>query len=139
MSQENVEIVRRLVEAHDRRDYDAVFALYDPLVVYRLGGFIEGFRDVGLEPLYIGQEGVRRFWREWLMAWETVRFQYEDFIDAGDRVLIVLSARLRGKASSVELTMDSYVQLWTVRNGKVIEMEFFLTKAAALEAVGLSE
>lgn len=138
MSQANVETVQRLIEAHDRGDLDAVFDLYDPQIVYRTGGFDDRLLTLGIDPVYVGYEGVRRFWREWLAAWETVHFEYKEFIPAGDRVLIVLGARLRGRTSGMELDLPSYVQMWTVRNGKVLEMEFFPSRAEAFEAVGLS-
>jgi ketosteroid isomerase-like protein len=34
MSQENVEIVRRMYEAEARRDYETVLALYDPAIEF---------------------------------------------------------------------------------------------------------
>ncbi len=138
MSRANLETVQRLIEAHERRDFDAVFDLYDPQVVYRTDGFDDRLLALGIDPIYVGHEGVRKFWREWLAAWETIDFEYQEFIDAGDRVLVVLSARLRGRTSGVELNLPSYVQMWTVRKGKVLEMEFFPSRAEALEIVGLS-
>jgi ketosteroid isomerase-like protein len=63
MSQENVEIVRRVYDAAARRDVATVLALYDPDVE----------RDVSLHPLggvtgkrvYRGHEGLRIWFREW--------------------------------------------------------------------------
>ena len=139
MSQANVETIKRLVDAHERGDAGAVFDLYDPHIVYRTTGFIDKLRTIGFDPVYVGHEGVRRFWREWLSAWETINFEYEEFIDAGDRVVVVLRARLRGRTSGMELDLPSYVQMWTVRRGKVSEMEFFPSRAEALEEIGLSQ
>jgi len=138
MSRENIEIVRRLLDAHEKQDFETVYAIYDPQIVWRIGR-IEQLTSVGIEPTYVGHDGVRAFWREWLNAWETVSFEYEEFIDAGDRVIVVLSQRMRGRASGAEVDMRSYVQMWTVRDGRIVEMELFESREKALRAVGLEE
>ena len=134
MSQENVDLVRRVIESHERRDFAAVFAAYDPEIEWSIGRLQ---RAPGFEPNYHGHEGVRAFWRVWFGAWETVSFEYEEFIDAGDSVVAILSQRVRGRTSGVELDWSSYAQVWTVKDGKIARVEFFNTRGEALEAVGL--
>src|SRR5437773_12109487 len=51
---------------------------------------------------YQGIEAARQFWREWLAAWETLVFDYE-LLDAGDRVVMLLEQRMRGRSSGVEV------------------------------------
>jgi ketosteroid isomerase-like protein len=137
MSEENVELVRAVIDAHERRDFDAVFAAYDPAIEWHtVGGRAPAWSD--FEPVYRGHEGVRNFWRSWFTAWETADFEYEEFIDAGDRVVTILSQRMRGRTSGIELEWNSYAQVWTVRNDKVVRVEFLPSRAEALEAVGLS-
>jgi hypothetical protein len=46
---------------------------------------------------------------------------------------------VRGRTSGVELEWTSYGQVWTIRDAKIVRMEFFPTRGEALEAVGLSE
>ncbi|MGA8805580.1 MAG: nuclear transport factor 2 family protein [Solirubrobacterales bacterium] len=146
MSKENVEVVRRIVDAHQRGDFASVFAAYDPAIEWHTGsvgaqwsGDSRAAQWSDFEPVYHGHEGVRTFWRTWFAAWETVDFQYEEFIDAGDQVLCILSQRMRGRTSGVELEWSSYAQVWTIREGKVIRVEFFANREEALEAAGLSE
>jgi ketosteroid isomerase-like protein len=137
MSQENVEAVRRVIEAHDRGDFAMVFAAYDPGIEWHL---TQGWAPASdFEPVYHGHEGVRTFWRTWFAAWETASFEYEEFIDAGDSVVAILSQRVCGRTSGLELEWNSYGQVWTIRDGKVVRVEFFPTRSDALEAVGLSE
>jgi ketosteroid isomerase-like protein len=100
MSRENVEIVRKVIEAHDRGDFDTVFAAYDPRIEWRLAETM-AVSDFGA--LYRGHEGVRAFWRQWFAAWQTVSFEYEEFIDAGQSVVTILSQRMRGRTSGIEL------------------------------------
>jgi ketosteroid isomerase-like protein len=136
VSRENVELVRRVYEAHERGDFATVFAAYDPAIewdVRRMPAV-----DAPLEGVHVGHDGVRTFWRGWLAAWETTSFEYEEFIDAGERVIVPQRQRMRGRASGVEVDVRS-TQVWTVRRGKLVRMEFFRTRAEALQAVGLRE
>jgi ketosteroid isomerase-like protein len=133
MSQENVEIVRRVWEAAERRDTDAVFALYDPAIVWesRYVGPIEG-------GLYHGHEGVRQFFRDWLESFETYHAQAETFIEAGSKVVVGYRVSGRGQGSGIEIEMSRW-NVYGIRNGLVIRVEIFESKAEAFEAVGLSE
>ena len=119
MSQENVELVRRHCEAHARGDFTAVFAAYDPEIEWH----VLRVADFGFDPVYVGHEGVRTFWRLWLSAWETT-FEYDEFIDSGEHVVVVQSQRMRARTSGIELEWNSYAQLWTIQDGKVVRMEF---------------
>ena len=133
MSHENVEIVRGVIEAHERGDVASVFAAYDPEIEWHVGRVAAEASD--FEPVYHGHDGIRAFWRVWFAAWEKASFEYEEFIDAGDSVVSILSQRVRGRTSGVELEWRSYAQVWTLREGKVVRVEFFPTRDEALEAV----
>ncbi len=138
MSQENVEIVHGIIDAHERRDFDAVFAQYDANIEWHTGGGqTTPWSD--FETVYHGHEGVRSFWRTWFAAWESADFEYEEFIDAGERVVAILSQRMRGRSSGIELEWSSYAQVWTVRYDKIVHVEFFSSRGEALEAAGLEE
>jgi ketosteroid isomerase-like protein len=136
VSRENVELVRGVNEAHERGDFAAVFAAYDPEIEWHVERTMAG---LGFDPLYVGHDSVRNFWRQWLSAWETTSFAFEEFIDAGEQVVVVGNQRIRGRTSGIELEFNSYAQVWTVRDGQIVRVEFFPTRAEALEAVGLSE
>jgi ketosteroid isomerase-like protein len=137
MSEENVEIVRRLYDADERADLATVYSILDEEIEWDMAR--GPYAELGLDAIYRGHEGVRKFWREWFSVWGRVEFSYDEFIDAGEKVLVVLRQRMRGKLSGIELSMDSYVQAWTLSEGKVVRMEFFPTREEALEVAGLSE
>ncbi len=62
----------------------------------------------------------------------------QELIDTGDKVLAFIRTSARGKGSGVEV--EAYVwNLWTFRDGKVVDSYFGDDQAAALEAAGLSE
>ena len=135
MSQEDAELVRRVYEAHERGDFTAVFAAYDPEIEWH----VLRVAELGFDPVYVGYDGVRTFWRLWLSAWETTTFEYDEFIDAGEHVVVVQSQRMRARTSGIEVEWNSYAQVWTIQDAKVVRMEFFPTRGEALEAVWLSE
>jgi ketosteroid isomerase-like protein len=137
MSHENVEIVRSVIDAHERGDAEAVFSQYDPEIEWHLSTVFASVSE--FDPVYYGHDGVRTFWRTWFSAWEKASFEYEEFIDAGDSVVTVLSQHVRGRVSGIELDWESYGQIWTVRDSKIIRVEFVHNRDEALEAAGLSE
>lgn len=133
MSEENVEVVRRIWEAVERGDREAVFALYDPAIVLdnsTVPGPVAG--------VYHGQDGVRRFAEEWRESFETETYRAhpETFIDAGERVVVGVRLTARGKASGAEVEMPRW-NVYKIRNGLVVRIDIFETKAQALEAAGI--
>jgi ketosteroid isomerase-like protein len=134
MSQENVEIVRRVWDAAERRDTRAIFALYDPSIVWEshaLGPMERGGH-------YHGHEGVRRFFRDWLEAFENYQAKAETFVEAGKKVIVRYRVTGRGKASGVEVEMLRW-NVYALANNLVTGIEVFATEAEAFESVGLSE
>ena len=137
MSQENVEIVRRVFEATARRDADAVLALYHPEVEWDVSK--DGaMRQMFGSDVYRGREGLQRFFHKWHEAWEDMRNEPEELIDAGDDVVVVVTDRARGRVSGAEVAR-THAAVWSVRDRKVARVAWFPTRTEALEAAGLSE
>jgi ketosteroid isomerase-like protein len=143
MSRENVEAWRVLIEDFRARAGESDWEASLPGLVEFLDPEVEW--DVtaapmpGLGEVYRGREGVARFWREWLGAWETLRFDYE-LIDAGDRVVqLVLDQRMRGRSTGIEVSADNYANVATFRNGLMVHYKLYMSHEEALEAVGLRE
>jgi ketosteroid isomerase-like protein len=137
MSEENVEIVRRMYDAAAHRDADVVLALYDPGVEVDMSR--APCRDLVGERFYHGHDGLRNFYREWHDAWETVESDVEELIDAGERVVSVETTRGRGRESGVAVELHQ-CGIWTIRGGKIVRVEWLdATREEALEAAGLAE
>ena len=135
MSQQNVEIVRRVYEAAAGRDAKTVLALYDPEVELDASALgVAGIGDVG--GVYHGHEGLKSFFREWHEAWGSIKYDYEELIDAGDQVVSVVTRHARGRASGVAVERPAAL-VWTLGEGKVLRLVWFLTREEALEAAGL--
>jgi ketosteroid isomerase-like protein len=134
MSQENVEIVRRLIAAVQRGGADRLAALdaYDAAVQLDQTRMPAG-------GMYHGREGVRAFYDEWFGAWDELTIQIERFIDAGDDdVLVVVRMTGRGRATGVSVAIRS-ADVYTVRDGKVVRQVGYPDAAEAFKAVGLAE
>jgi uncharacterized protein len=132
MSQENVEIVRRAFEAHQRRDDEAIFSLYDPAIE------IQDDPTVPWLTRYCGFQGLRDFFRDRTAALPSQDVEVEEWIDAGDDVIAVLHFRARGRHSGVSLEFRQ-AHAWTVQSGKLTRLRIYRRKSQALEAVGLQE
>jgi ketosteroid isomerase-like protein len=97
-------------------------------------------RDGALEgtPPYRGLEGFAQGWREWLQAWTSYRIDVEDFVDVGDRVVVLVRAEARTARGDV-LMHHTPGAIYTIKDGKVASIHFYFDRSEALEAAGLSE
>jgi uncharacterized protein len=131
MSQENVEIVRRLYETTDGH-LDAGLEFLAPEIELHLTGV---FPD--LEPVYRGHEGVQEFVERFNAPWEELSVDPSRFIDNGDQVLVFSHFHARGR-DGIEVSIP-LAHLWTLRSDQVVRMDAFADQEKALEAAGLSE
>jgi ketosteroid isomerase-like protein len=137
MSEENVEIVRRVYDAAARRDTSSVIALYGSDIEWDISN--APARELLGEPhVYHGHEGLRRFFREWYYAWEHVEPDLEELIDADEHVISVETTRGRGRASGAEVELSHYA-VWTIQQHKIVRVVWFGTRDEALEAAGVRE
>src|SRR5437764_14350651 len=136
MSQENVELVRKVYDAAARRDDVTAFEFYAEDIVWDISN--SGRAAMGVEPVYEGHEGVRQYWREVLSVFGEVDFEVEEMVDAGDQVLAVIREREVGRASGAPVE-STHFALWTVADGKVIRLQIFDDRQQGLEAAGLPD
>jgi ketosteroid isomerase-like protein len=143
VSEENVELVKRLLQMFATREHEAVFAFYDTDIEWdasNSSGENAGGVPDELRGIYHGHEGVRTYWRRWLQAWANIEFEVEDVLDAGDDVVaLIRNQRQWGRRSGIVTDMAPYGLVFTIRNGKVVRWRAFSDKQSALEAAGLSE
>ena len=132
MSQENVEIVRRVYDDWGRGNFRSGVDRLDPNVLLVLR---PEFLDAGF---YVGPEEIAKYMRDLLVDWSDLAIEGESFTDAGDSVVVQARQRGVGTGSGVA-TEDRYFQVWTFRGDAIIRIESIRQRAEALEAVGLSE
>jgi ketosteroid isomerase-like protein len=90
----------------------------------------------GLGGVYRDPELRNRRLREWLSPWEDWRVVAEDYLPAGDFVVVLCHYGGRGKASGVRVDTHG-AHLWTFRDGKAVRIEVFSSRRRALEAAGI--
>ena len=133
MSQENVELVRGALASMAAGDREAALTFFDPEVV------VDATRNVMNPATFVGEEGLRRMVAATEEAWEEIRTVPLEFLDAGDRVVVIGELVGRGKGSGIEVKRPT-AQIWTVRNGQVVRWEYgFKDRIDALAAAGLRE
>jgi uncharacterized protein len=136
MPQENVEIVRRGYELYTAGDVEGVADLFSAdAELADAGGLGVAETAVGTRH---GPEGFLRASEEVLEAFEDYRVEAEDFIDAGEAVVVPVRISGRGRASGAEQEAR-LAHLWVLRDGKVIRGEVYRTTEEALEAAGRGE
>jgi ketosteroid isomerase-like protein len=138
MSQENVEVVRRMFAAlrgvdgaNFERHLDEVREIFDPEIEW-----VAAPHSLLASEEYRGYDGVRRFWTQFLSAWDEYGVEVDELIDAGDQVVAVM--RLSGRTNELELD-EARSSLLTLRSGRIVRIEPFASKEGALEAAGPSE
>jgi ketosteroid isomerase-like protein len=132
MSEENVEIVRRYIDAYNRGDLTTASALF------RSDGEIDWSRARGpLKGVYRGDREREAFRDAFLSTFEEVQLEAHGFTEVGSEVVVPNTAHMRGR-DGIEVTARSTF-VYTVENGQVTRLRMFQEQAEALEAAGLSE
>ena len=130
MSQENVELVQRGL-GHLAATGEVLWETAHPdLEIHD--------HDTPDQSDYRGYEGLTRWLEEWGAAWAAWSIEPEEFIDAGDSVVVFIRMKAQGRGSGVEVERRD-AQVWRLRSGKVVRGDYYNNRQQALEAVGLSE
>ncbi len=133
MSQGNVELTRRVMDAFARRDLDAYLALTDPKVEFTpYEVAVQGGSP------YRGHDGIRRWWEETFSVLPDLRPEVYEVRDCGEMTFLRGCLRGQGVTSGASFERAIYIAAqW--RERKLISWRTFETKNEALEAAGLQE
>jgi len=128
VSQENLELTRRGVDAHNRRDLDAFAALCTADVEWcpSMAGAIDGTS-------YTGRDGMERYFEHYDETFDGFRVEVDEYRAVGDRVLALgrLEATGRGSGIPVSTPMGAVSEF---RDGKMSRTRIYLDQAEALRA-----
>jgi ketosteroid isomerase-like protein len=130
-SGENVEAVRRTLDAFLRADFETALSFFAPDVEWDGTNLPDG--QVGR-----GHEAIIEHLTRWSAQWDEWTVDAERIVDAGsDRVVVFL--RERGRSAS-GLRMDEvHAEVYDLRGGKIVRRRGFSDPSEALEAVGSRE
>jgi ketosteroid isomerase-like protein len=130
MSEENIEIVRKAIEAWNRRDVAAARALW------RSDAEVDWSRSLGpLKGVYRGRGESQSFQDDFWSTFEKVELEPHGFTEAGSDVVVPTTAHLRGR-EGIEVVARSTL-VYTVEKGQITRLRMFQERAEALEAAGL--
>jgi ketosteroid isomerase-like protein len=131
-TQEKVEVMRAVMDAFNRRDGEALEALFtQDAEIVPARAALEG-------TIYRGRDGGAQYCADIEDSWVGIRWEVEEIRDGSSWVLVVGRIRGRGRSSGVPLdTTAGWVARF--REGLLRSFQTFADRAAALEAVGLRE
>ncbi len=125
-------------EAFNRRDLDAHFMNFDPEIRIRVIPDRQGGVAPDIESEYRGREGMREVIERFDQAWEDWRLDTGEIIDLGDRHICLCRYVARGRGSGLSLD-HPVAHVVTIRDRRIVELDFYWDQDQALKAVGLSQ
>jgi ketosteroid isomerase-like protein len=132
VSSEGPDVVRRSFEAWNANDWRALEASYDPdVIVDPPEGWPEG-------EVAHGWEAVRTQFERLKDAWQDERVQVVEVEEVGNRVLAQFRWVAQGKASGADVA-NALWGVFTVREGRIVRLKYFLGRANAVEAANSSD
>jgi ketosteroid isomerase-like protein len=129
MSQENVELVRKLVGVYNERSFEQNRDLIHPDIVWDMSR-----AELPDATSQTGPLEFTEFFETWKEGFATERMDPEEIIDAGDRVVVMIRHSGRGKLSGVDVE-QRFAMVWTLRDGRAVRMEVYRSRDEALAAV----
>jgi ketosteroid isomerase-like protein len=139
MSQDNVEIVRRLIDAWNRNEQERAVPLERVVPFLDPGVIFDATRRIINPKTYAGIEGIRAMLAERDDVWGEFRMEADEFVDAGDRVVVIGRWVGKGRSSGVEVNQP-IADVFTVHGGRVVRCEIgYSDRGNALEAAGLTD
>lgn len=127
--EEAARLVRAVVEALNRRHWDAALAHLAPEFEYDLTRTESPLRGV-----YARHE-MRAVAEEFLGTWESARYEPKELIEGREGIVVPFTTHFRGR-DGIEMRNDA-VWVWTIRDGAVLRLALFQDRAEALEAAGV--
>ena len=126
MPPSNVDVVRAVVTAFNRGDFETAMEMCTEDVVF------DWSRRMLDGEVFTGREESRRFLQGVMEIFDEIHIPAEELTDLGDGVvLLVGTARFKGRASGLDVEAAA-ANLWTVRDGKVSRFRFYQSKEDAL-------
>ena len=131
MSEENVELVKRMLAHFHAGDAEGALACFTEDVIVQVPHRpdVTGGR---------GREALGAVVGSWVEPWEDWSEEINEVRDLGDQVMVVSTQRGRARGSGIEITAQ-YAYLFEVRNGELSRMGLYSDPDEALEAAGLRE
>jgi ketosteroid isomerase-like protein len=129
MTGENVNLVRRFLSEFITTGEPVWEAMDDTIECYD--------HDVPEGGNHRGHEGFVRFVENWSDAWTAWSMDVQDYLDAGDKVVVFVRMKATGQ-SGITLERNDAV-VFKVQGDRIVRLDYYNNRPEALEAAGLSE
>jgi ketosteroid isomerase-like protein len=129
MAPGNVDLLRPIYEEWGRGNWRPRFDVYHPNMEW---GWSDEFP--GLAGVYEDHEDPNPRLVAWLSGWEHWRAEADEFLEFGDHVVVLATYHGRGRGSGVDISQEG-AHVWVLRDGKVVRLEIFASRAKALQSV----
>jgi uncharacterized protein len=129
---EMIAALRAAYAAFNRGDIDAALTPMDASIEWSEPPEFPGGGS------YHGREGVKRYLTQSRAGWAEGASEPERFITAGNRIVVFVHARIRMQGSK-DWNEVRLADVYTVRDGKAVQMLAFADRHEALRWVGISE
>ena len=134
MSQEDADRIRRAYEVWNESGPAAVTdGFWAEDAVYREG---PGWPDGGV---FRGRAAALARMRSLIDLVGPIKVRLEELIDVGDGRFVACASMVGESAASDPPYTQSFAVVQRLRDGLIVEADYYLDRAEALEAVGLSE
>jgi ketosteroid isomerase-like protein len=131
MSQENVDIVRRVLAKFQSGNF-WVPEFFDPAV------HIRWLDSVFTQSETVGLQEMSDFMKTWLETWDDLSLIPERVVDAGDQVVVISAWHAQSKTSALH-TEWRHGAVWTLRDGRVASVIAYTDPEEALKAAGVQD
>ena len=128
MSQENVEIVRSSQEYYTEHG-DFAWELMSPQIEIH-------DHDLPDVPVYRGHAGLREWTAHWASAWQSWEMEAPEYVDAGERVVMLFTMRTTGRGSGVPLERKDAI-VFRLASRRMTQIDYYNSHEEALKAVGV--
>ncbi len=134
MSREKLDAVRRSNRAFNDGDLDGALEIWDPQAV------LQDLQNAPDQPVTVeGVQAIRENLSLWIAAFDKLRVDIEEYIDAPNAVICAAHWQGQGKTSGISIDVRQF-DFYEFREGRVVRAVLgFRSKNDALEAAGLSE
>ena len=133
MSAENVALVRRSKETFNRGDRDGALESFAEDVEW-----VHPLDPFSGPQVFHGRSELRAFWAKVDAVWDDFRSEAQEYIDAGERVVVPARVTGRGRTSGAEVSMVE-IEVLTIRDWAIAHRSAYAELDEALRAVGLTE
>jgi uncharacterized protein len=127
VSSENVQILRDAYDAFARQDVGSVMAAFHEDIEWDTPD------SIPFGGSYHGHDGVGSFFSQLPEHWQELRVEPEEFIDAGETIVVLIRLSGKGAAGSID---SKSLHLWRMRDGKAATFREYPDTARVLQALG---